>query len=184
MNSWELQGIRDSAYFLFADYWTRVRCENGISTCYPNTQILTIKGKWDFPEYVAVVSWSLQQWVGLGMLRPKWMEATGGWRNGKYRKSCCSVCREGIRGSGGDSTCGQLYAPTFFSWGKSLLYPLNRRFRGPQSPPGRVGKDKTLLLPWMEPHLLGFVARCIVTTPTELSGVWKTGHNSYSSLCC
>jgi len=24
------------------------------------------------------------------------MEATEGWRKGKYRETCCSVCREGI----------------------------------------------------------------------------------------
>jgi len=62
------------------------------------------------------------------------MEASGGWRKGKNRETC-SVCREG---------CGQLYALTFFSWGNSLLYPLNRRFGGPHGPPGRVGKDKNL----------------------------------------
>jgi len=109
--------------FFVADYWTRVRCENGISTCYPNTQILTIKGKWDFPECVAVVSWGQQRWVVLGILRSKGMEATGGWRKGKYGETCCFVCRERIWGSRGYSTCCQLYALTFFLLGKQSSLP-------------------------------------------------------------
>jgi hypothetical protein len=48
--------------FVVAGSWTRVRCENGISTCYPNTQILTIKGKWCFPACVQLYTYCEVRW--------------------------------------------------------------------------------------------------------------------------
>jgi hypothetical protein len=66
---------------------------------------------------------------------------------------------------------GQLHGPVALPpRGKSRRYPLDRRLRGPQSRCRRYGEEKhLLLLPGIEPRLLGRPARCLIAISTQLS---------------